>query len=46
MTSSLTQLAAGTGMTVVAEAAIGEIPLLQWLARPVRGILDGAFAER
>lgn len=34
------------GMTVAAEIATGEVSLLQWLARPVRNVLDGAFAER
>jgi HlyD family type I secretion membrane fusion protein len=34
------------GMSVVAEIATGEVPLLQWLARPVRNVLDNAFAER
>ncbi|MBP0464238.1 HlyD family type I secretion periplasmic adaptor subunit [Roseomonas sp. PWR1] len=34
------------GMSVSAEIATGEVTLLQWLARPVRNILDGAFAER
>uniref|UniRef100_UPI0018DF8CA4 HlyD family efflux transporter periplasmic adaptor subunit n=1 Tax=Neoroseomonas rubea TaxID=2748666 RepID=UPI0018DF8CA4 len=34
------------GMSVAVEIATGEVTLLQWLARPVRNILDRAFAER
>ena len=34
------------GMNVAVEIVTGEVSLLTWLARPVRSMLDSAFAER